>query len=237
MTGGSKGIGLAIAQVLAEAGASVVIGARDEAGVQAAVKLLRAAGADASGVTCDVSIESDIDALVLHCKALHGRLDVMVNNAGNTRDATMRTMTYEDFRAVLDVHLSGAWLGTRAAARVMREQGSGSIINISSIAGKIGNIGQTNYAAAKSGMVGLTKSAAKELAHLGVRVNVLQPGLTRTPMTESMRPDLFERKLKAIPMGRAGEAREIATAVLFLASDLSSYVTGAVLEVTGGRDM
>jgi 3-oxoacyl-[acyl-carrier protein] reductase len=119
----------------------------------------------------------------------------------------------------------------------MREKQSGSIINMSSISGKIGNVGQTNYSAAKAGMVGLTKASAKELAHLGVRVNAIQPGLIRTAMTAGLREDLWERKVAAIPMGRAGEPREVADVALFLASDLSSYLTGAVLEVTGGRDM
>jgi 3-oxoacyl-[acyl-carrier protein] reductase len=146
-------------------------------------------------------------------------------------------MPLSDFQAVLNVHLVGAWLGTRTAAAVMREKQSGSIINVSSISGKIGNVGQTNYSAAKAGMVGLTKASAKELAHLGVRVNAIQPGLIRTAMTAGLREDLWERKVAAIPMGRAGEPSEVADVALFLASDLSSYVTGAVLEVTGGRDM
>jgi 3-oxoacyl-[acyl-carrier protein] reductase len=129
----------------------------------------------------------------------------MVNNAGVTRDATLRRMTLEDFRTVIDVHLQGAWLGTRAAAAVMREQQSGSIINMSSISGKVGNIGQTNYSTAKAGLVGLTKASAKELAHVGVRVNAIQPGLIRTAMTEAMRADIWEQKLAEIPMARAGE--------------------------------
>jgi 3-oxoacyl-[acyl-carrier protein] reductase len=146
-------------------------------------------------------------------------------------------MPVGDFRAVIDVHLLGTWLGCRAAARVMREQHSGSIVNISSIAGKIGNVGQTNYAAAKAGIIGLTKAAAKEVAHAGVRVNAIQPGLIATPMTSGMRPDIWQRKIDAIPLGRPGEPAEVANVVLFLASDLASYLTGAVLEVTGGRDM
>ena len=154
------------------------------------------------------------------------------------RDATMRKMTLDDFRTVIDIHVQGTWLGTRAAAaNVMREQGSGSIVNMSSISGKVGNLGQTNYSAAKAGIVGLTKAAAKEVAHLGVRVNAIQPGLIRTPMTESMRADIWEQRLKEIPMQRFGEPAEVASVACFLASDLSSYMTGTVLEVTGGRHM
>jgi 3-oxoacyl-[acyl-carrier protein] reductase len=161
----------------------------------------------------------------------------MVNNAGITRDATMRRMTLEDFRAVLDVHLVGSWLGTRAAGAVMRERNRGSIVNISSISGKVGMLGQTNYSSAKAGMVGLTKAAAKELAYLNVRVNAIQPGLIRTAMTEALREDIWQQKLSEIPMGRAAEPAEVASVALFLASDLSSYMTGTVLEVTGGRYM
>ncbi|MER7204766.1 SDR family NAD(P)-dependent oxidoreductase [Streptomyces sp. CB01635] len=176
-------------------------------------------------------------AAVRGCVERFGSLDAMVNNAGITRDATLRKMSEADFDAVVDVHLKGAWLGTRAAAEVMREQGSGSIVNISSISGKVGMVGQTNYSAAKAGLVGLTKAAAKELAHRGVRVNAVQPGLIRTEMTESLREDIWNAKLAEVPMRRAGEPEEVAGTVLFLASDLSSYTTGCVLEVAGGRSI
>ena len=154
--------------------------------------------------------------------ARFGRLDVMVNNAGVLRDATMRKMSLDDFRLVIDTHVQGTWLGTRAAAAIMREQGSGSIVNMSSISGKVGNLGQTNYSAAKAGIVGLTKAAAKEVAHLGVRVNAIQPGLIRTPMTEAMREDIWQQRLKEIPMQRFGEPDEVASVALFLASDLAA---------------
>jgi 3-oxoacyl-[acyl-carrier protein] reductase len=162
----------------------------------------------------------------------------MVNNAGITRDATLRKMAAADFRAVIDVHLTGAWNGTRYAAQAMREHGrGGSIVNISSISGKVGNFGQTNYSAAKAGLIGLTKASAKELARAGVRVNAVQPGLIRTAMTEAMPREAWDAKMTEIPMARAGEPAEVAQAVLFLASDMASYITGAVLEVTGGRYM
>ena len=149
----------------------------------------------------------------------------MVNNAGIIRDATMRKMTEQQFD-VITVHLRGCWNGTRLAAGIMRDNGGGSIINMSSISGKVGFIGQTNYSAAKAGIVGLSKAAAKEDAHLGVRVNVIQPGLIRTAMTEAMPPHVWEQKLAEVPMQRAGEPEEIASVALFYASDLSSYMTG-----------
>jgi 3-oxoacyl-[acyl-carrier protein] reductase len=234
VTGGAQGIGLAIATALASEGASVVIGDLDGGGASLAARGL---GGPAVGVTCDVTSEPAIEGLVERCRAEFGSVDVMVNNAGITRDKTMRKMSLEDFRAVLDVHLQGAWLGTRLAADVMREQGRGSIVNISSLSGKQGNPGQTNYSAAKAGIVGLTKAAAKELSHLGVRVNAVQPGLIRTAMTEAMSPAAWDSKVAEIPMGRAGEPEEVANVVLFLASDLASYMTGTVIEVAGGRGM
>jgi 3-oxoacyl-[acyl-carrier protein] reductase len=233
ITGGARGIGLAIGRLMVEHGARVVLGDVDEAAAKAAAAEL--GEPVAAAVRCDVTSESDVDGLLEHAVRRFGRVDVMVNNAGITRDATLRRMTESDFDAVIAVHLKGCWLGTRAAAARMREQGSGAIVNISSISGKVGMVGQTNYSAAKAGIVGLTKAAAKELAHLRVRVNAVQPGLIRTDMTAGLREDIWARKVDEVPMGRAGEAVEVAGAVVFLASDLASYVTGTVVEVTGGR--
>jgi 3-oxoacyl-[acyl-carrier protein] reductase len=233
ITGGAQGIGLATAQALAAAGAKVVLGDLDEDAVGKA-----AAGIpDAVGMRCDVTDEDDVARLVEQSVREFGSIDVMVNNAGILRDATMRNLSLENFKAVIDVHLVGAWLGTRAAGAIMREQGRGSIVNISSLSGKIGNAGQTNYSAAKAGIVGMTKAAAKELGHRGVRVNAVQPGLIRSPMTESMRPDIWDAKVADIPLGRAGEPEDVANVVLFLASDLAGFITGAVIEVSGGRGM
>ncbi|HEY8481534.1 MAG TPA: 3-oxoacyl-ACP reductase FabG [Spirillospora sp.] len=235
VTGGAQGIGRACARVFAEQGARVLIGDLDAERAERTARELSEGGATVEARRCDVTREEDVRALVAQCVDELGSLDVMVNNAGITRDATLRKMTPDDFDVVIDVHLRGTWLGTREASLVMREQGRGSIVNLSSISGKVGNVGQTNYSAAKAGIVGLTKSAAKELAYLGVRVNAIQPGLIRTAMTAAMRQDILEAREKEIPMQRAGEPGEVANVALFLASDLSSYMTGTVLEVTGGR--
>ena len=237
VTGGAQGIGFAIAQVLASEGARLVLGDKDLDGASRAARMLEEIGAVVVAQGCDVTSESDVQALISRATEEFGAIDVMVNNAGITRDATLRTMTIEDFRAVVDVHLLGAWLGSKYASLVMREQRRGAIVNISSISGKVGFVGQSNYSAAKAGMIGLTKAAAKELGHLGIRVNAVQPGLIRTAMTEALSREIFAQKVAEVPMGRAGEAHEVAKAVLFLASELSSYITGAVLEVTGGRYM
>ncbi len=236
VTGAARGIGRAIAAKLVEHGARVVLADRD---ADAAAATAAELGGDGTAVAvgCDVTDPDGVDALVRRCVDTFGALDVLVNNAGITRDATMRKMSLDAFREVVDVHLTGTWLGTRAASAVMREQGHGAIVNISSISGKVGNLGQTNYSAAKAGIVGLTKAAAKEVAHAGVRVNAVQPGIIRTAMTEAMREDVWEAKLAEVPMGRAGEPEEVANVVLFLASDLSSYLTGTTTEVTGGRYM
>ncbi|MCM3897515.1 MULTISPECIES: 3-oxoacyl-ACP reductase FabG [Gordonia] len=236
ITGAAQGIGFAIAQLFVDEGARVVIGdVNAEAADKAAAQL---GGSErAIGVRCDVTDSDDVDALLAAAADAFGPVDVMVNNAGITRDATMRTMTEDQFDQVINVHLKGTWNGTRKAAAIMRERKSGAIVNLSSLSGKVGMVGQTNYSAAKAGIVGMTKAAAKEMAHHGVRVNAVAPGLIRSAMTEAMPQKAWDQKMAEIPMGRAGEVSEVATVALFLASHLSSYMTGTVMEVTGGRFM
>ncbi len=209
VTGAAQGIGLEIARAFLEQGARVLIGdINAEAAEKSAATLSADTGGTAVGMRCDVTSEDEVNALIARAGSELGSVDILVNNAGVTKDATMRKMPLEDFRAVMDVHLVGAWLGTKAAAAVMREQKSGAGINMSSMAGKYGNVGQTNYSAAKAGMVGLTKASAKELEYLGIRVNAIQPGLIRTAMTEAMPQKAWDQKMTEIPMGRAGEPAE-----------------------------
>jgi 3-oxoacyl-[acyl-carrier protein] reductase len=237
VTGAAQGIGREIARVLHRNGAQVVLADLDGDAARAAAGDIDEAGLQCSGAACDVTSEEQMRSLVTDTVRDYGRLDVFVNNAGITRDASLKKMTVEDFDAVVTVHLRGTWLGVREAAAVMREQKAGSIVNISSLSGKSGNPGQTNYSAAKAGIVGLTKAAAKEVAHHNVRINAIQPGLIRTPMTAAMPPEAFAEREAAVPMKRAGDPSEVAGAVVFLASELSSYVTGTVIEVGGGRYM
>jgi 3-oxoacyl-[acyl-carrier protein] reductase len=236
VTGSARGLGLAMAERFSEEGAHVVLSDVDTAGLEKARASLAAAGHTVSAVAADVTDEKSMAALIAHCAGAWGSLDVMVNNAGITRDGVLRKMSTADFRTVLEVHLVGGWLGTKLASLQMREHGTGgSIINISSISGKVGNPGQTNYSAAKAGLIGLTKAAAREGARYGIRVNAIQPGLIHTAMTDQMPPEVLAQRIGEIPLGRMGEPRDVANTALFLASDLASYLTGITIEVSGGR--
>lgn len=235
ITGGAQGLGRAIASRFLDHGARVILADLDgEAASRTAAQL----DPDrAIGVACDVARESCVEALFAAVDTAQGRVDVLVNNAGITRDAMLHKMTLGQFRDVIDVHLQGAWLCSRAAMKRMRGGAGGAIINMSSISAKAGNLGQTNYAAAKAGIVAMTKATAREGARHGVRANAIQPGLIRSAMTEAMPEEVWDEKLAGIPLGRAGEPDEIADVALFLASGMSSYVTGAVIEVAGGRHL
>jgi 3-oxoacyl-[acyl-carrier protein] reductase len=236
ITGGAGGLGLAMAHTLLAEGANVVLTDVSSEALQRGLNELDRPGRTATSLGSASDPEAVAAAAAVALEAF-GSLDVWVNNAGFTRDATMRKMSLEDFDAVIDVHLRGAWLGTREAAGIMREQGHGSIINVSSISGKVGNVGQTNYSAAKAGIVGLTKAAAKEVGFAGVRVNAIQPGIISTPMTDAMPERIRESRLAEVPLGRFGQPSEVASVVLFLASELSSYLTGTVIEISGGRNI
>jgi len=234
ITGGAGGLGRAMAFRFAGEGARVVIADLDLAAAEALAAELPG---EPIAVRTDITDPDDVARLVATTVERTGSLDVLVNNAGITRDASIRKMTLEQWDLVQSVHLRGAFIATKAAAEVMREQQGGAIVNVSSLSGKVGNFGQANYSTAKAGLIGLTKVTAKEYARFGVRANAVQPGLIRTAMTEVLTPEIWNQKLSEIPMGRAGEPDEVAKVVLFLASDLASYMTGAVLEIGGGRYM
>lgn len=236
ITGAGGALGIAMAKRFLEEGAKLVITDLSQERLDSALATL-GAGENAVGCVANATSADDTDTIVEAAKSSFGGFNVWINNAGLARDATMRKMTEDDFDTVIDVHLKGAWLGTRAAANFMRDNGGGSIINVSSISGKVGNPGQTNYSAAKAGMIGLTKAAAKEVGFAGVRVNAIQPGLIVSPMLESMPQDVQKSRLGEIPLGRFGEPGEVADAVIFLASDLSSYITGTTIEISGGRNL
>lgn len=235
VTGGGQGIGLAIVHRLLAHGASVLVADVDRERTEDAIAPLVADGAPVAAQRCDVTSEDDQAALVQAAVDRFGGVDVLVNNAGVTRDGYIGRLGVSDYDLVVDVSLKGAWLGIRAVSPLFREQRRGAIVNMSSLSGKIGNPGQTNYSAAKAGLVGLTKAAAKELGSSGVRVNAVQPGLIRTAMTLAMKPEIYAAKEAEVPLGRAGLPEEVADAVLFLASPMASYINGAVLEVNGGR--
>jgi len=236
VTGASRGIGRAVALALAGAGAEVVVNyASSPDAAEAVVSEIQAAGGQAYALQANVADEAAVEELMKTVLERSGRIDVLVNNAGITRDGLLMRMKTEDWQAVINLNLTGVFLCTRAVTRTMLKQKSGRIINITSVVGLMGNAGQANYAAAKAGVVGLTRSAAKEMASRGITVNAVAPGFIATDMTKDLNA---EGILAAIPLGRFGSPEQVAGAVRFLAADpAAAYITGQVLQVDGGMVM
>ena len=238
VTGSGRGIGRSIALELASAGAKVVVnyaGRSDKA--EETVELIRQAGGESLAVQADVSQEADVKRLIQTTLDHYGKINILVNNAGITRDTLLLRMKETDWDAVLDTNLKGVFLCTKAVSKGMLKQRSGVIINISSVVGLSGNAGQANYAAAKAGVIGFSKSVAKEFASRGVRVNVVAPGYIRTEMTETLPEEAKSEILRGIPLGHIGRPEDVAKVVRFLVSPEASYITGQTVCVDGGMEM
>jgi 3-oxoacyl-[acyl-carrier protein] reductase len=244
VTGGSRGIGRAICQGFAAPGARIFFNyfspsapEAEEAAAAETIALVAKAGGEAVGLCANVAVADEVNSFFEKVMAATGRIDVLVNNAGITRDSLLVRMKESDWDAVLSVNLKGPFLCTQAAAKIMMKQHGGRIINIASIVGAIGNAGQANYVASKAGIIGLTKTAAKEYASRGVTVNAVAPGFIETDMTAKLPEKAREAMLSLIPLGRAGQPEDVATAVVFLASEAAAYITGQVLHISGGMYM
>ena len=237
VTGAGRGIGRAIALRLAAEGASVAATDIDATMAAETVRLIEGNEGRAVPLRLDVRDSADVERVFAQVIEGFGTLDILVNNAGFARDAMLHKMSEEQFDDVIDVHLKGTWLCTRAAARHMRARQAGRVINLGSISGKVGNVGQTNYSAAKAGVIGLTKAAAKELARYNVTVNAVQPAMVDTEMARAIPAEVLEQKIAAVPLGRIASVEEVAGVVAFLASDDASYLTGVVIDIAGGREM
>ena len=234
ITGAAQGIGLATALKFAQEGAHVVICDIKQASVDAAVDAANALGVRAQGFVVDVTQRDMVDAVVADTLAEFGAIDIMVNNAGITQDARLQKMTLEQFDRVIDVNLRGVFHCTQAVADAMVAKGSGVILNASSVVGIYGNFGQTNYAASKFGVIGFTKTWARELGPKGIRVNAVAPGFIATPILDTIPEKILASMKSQVPLARLGSPEEVANVYAFLASDEASYVNGAVLEVSGG---
>lgn len=237
ITGASRGIGKSIAFALAAQGATIVAMDMDQATTDATVAELQATGAKALAVVGNVTVTDDVERMIDAAVEAFGRVDILVNNAGITRDGLIMRMKDEDWDAVLSVNLKGAFVCTRTAFKVMSKQRYGRIINIASIVGQMGNAGQANYCASKAGLIGLTKSNAREMAKRNVTVNAVAPGFIATAMTDALSDKVRGELAAQIPLERLGSADDIANAVVFLASEASAYITGHVLAVNGGMYM
>ena len=238
VTGATRGIGREIAFTLAENGANVAINYRTlNEDVERLIEELKSYGTNIVAVKCDISDEEEVKNFIAESKKQLGSIDILINNAGITKDGLLMRMKEKDFSDVLDVNLKGTFITTREAASIMMKQRHGKIINISSVVGVIGNAGQCNYAASKAGVIGFSKSVARELASRNITVNVVAPGFINTDMTGVLPEKVKESMLQGIPLKRIGEPKDIANALLFLASDLSNYITGQVINVDGGMVM
>ena len=235
VTGASRGIGAAIAKAMGAEGAYVIVnyaGSKEKA--EAVVSEIETAGGQAKAVGCDVSDASAVEAFIKNIVKEHGGIDILVNNAGINRDGLLMGMKEEDFDAVVRTNLKGTYNCCRQVVRPMMKKRSGRIINMASVAGVIGNAGQVNYAASKAGIIGLTKSVAKEVASRGITCNAIAPGFVKTDMTDALPDSVKEEAVKQIPLGRFGEPEDIAQMAVFLASDKAGYITGQVISVDGG---
>jgi 3-oxoacyl-[acyl-carrier protein] reductase len=237
ITGASQGIGRACALVLAEAGAKVACAARSEDKLKSVVDEIKSKGGDAALFKMDVANEDEVKSAIKAAIAQFGKVDILVNNAGITRDTLAMRMKRADWDDVMNTNLTGPFIATQAAMSSMLKQRWGRIINISSIFGQMGQIGQANYAASKAGLIGLTKAMAREVASRNITVNAVAPGWIETAMTADLAPELREQVIKMVPLGRPGTDMEVAHAVRFLASDEAAYITGQVINVNGGMYM
>lgn len=237
VTGASRGIGRSISLALAAQGATIVAVDMDQTATDEIVKELQAAGGKALAVVGNVTVPEDVERMIDAAMETFGRVDILINNAGITRDGLLMRMKDEDWDAVLNVNLKGAFLCTRAAFKVMSKQRYGRIINIASVVGQMGNAGQANYCASKAGLIGLTKSNAREMAKRNITVNAVAPGFIQTAMTDALSDKVRAELTAQIPLERLGSADDISNAVVFLASEASGYITGHVLSVNGGMYM